>query len=406
MEPMEGRLMLSAARVHPDVIAQAPFLMSIESQGLLNLTPYVDSIAGLTDSGYAIIGELKDSMTIQNLPTPTLRFHPNSISVEEILTDGLTFSLESQTTGLSTSRTAVFGTEPPANISQILPEKFAFDSHAQEGALVGSPLSAVADKEPDHEGGAISIEAVLESRKESIAGESSAATAPAPSRMTALAPELPRAARAVSSDPLLVGEWARAIVFEFAGGEPSPTVSHEDAVFQPESEEPAWLAEHAANHAPHSSPRAAIRSSADREEPKAGHEPASATPELGDAASAHLDETAFPSGHELGNVHTAAKRLASNQLASIPDAGFTSTPRVGDAARAVAIEQLPHDQSMNPLLLTADSSGWRHTAKATPLLVLWALERITADGTRRRRHDDRGPAPVERRSGSLPEPRH
>lgn len=237
------------------------------------------------------------------------------------------------------------------------------------------------------EGGAIPIHAIFaDFRKDSqlASGVKAIASSAAETSVASLA----SARQHVTSDNAITGEWARAMVFEIAGGEPtndlrtpgaqSTTTSNSDESLQ--NAQPLSSIETPQQNGELSNRHAAIQ--------------ANAAYPLGATGQPVSDETngqvAIAEPQLLGN-----DKLTANASAPVSVSQFTAENLLNaersDAnpfAAAAAFDQL--GQGNSPIIdQPVDGKSWLRSIGTSPLLMVLALERIAALNSRRATRESR-----------------
>jgi hypothetical protein len=396
---MEGRLMLSASTA-ADYFMQmhltaADFgLDSVPSSIASDLASPRAAVP--TEGGYistpvsppggALVGDVDQ--------TP----EPGEVLVDQVTSGPLT------DTTTSNSNNSTYSAGPESNYSGIRPIVFPnWEPLEFKTASAGPTLSTFDREQPIRDdGGAISIESVLESVNsledpasdasvESMLASTTPDESPAPHRLAAVA---------APSSSEISGEWARAMAFEIVGGEPTetePNTRHDRAEGKVDDN-----GELSPNYRQPTTTNSARSSTRDFVPERAAVE---------------------SSRHEAGTSDTAAigplrtfafeRNSSEHRLGGNSDSTLHSTLRAGrhlivqdpnpvGSAHADVFEQLGVDKNPASLSLALDLS-WRGALNATPFLMMLALERIAASNSRRINHHDAAVSAFRvRRGASLP----
>ena len=363
LEPMEGRLMLSAAgpdfatlnmsAAHLTLESTGPLIpLDKQSEGGFIIADFSPGAAGVDADGAVVGSVLFDSMS-------------NVLGTRGILlTNGTnTFSFYDATGAI---RPAV-----------IVPNDGSLET------VDTTTVDAVDQSPVPDEGGTIRIESILAtigssdraSRREPMATplvekRVGGSTIPQTSMVESLSDE----------ENTLTGEWARAVVFEMAGGEPEAvqsTTQHEHGKtgeVKTRFGRSFTSTESDQSHAPETSANdvAAGRDGLRQERD-------------GDVRTHAMQESASPPRLDL--VHDTSVRVspASRSGTATATAIVAATPGTPadfatDSALEEAFEQLGEHEEAGAHWL-ADYSG--RSLEAKPLLILLALERIAARNSRR-----------------------
>ncbi len=255
-----------------------------------------------------------------------------------------------------------------------------FDSPAAESgpSPLVQPISVDADGGASHEGGAISIQwptTPTNPGAEPKQPEPSLAALLMDSQDSASTQKPANSNRMTSSAPAVSGEWARAAVFEIAGGEPlAENAPSHDQRLEPADSAPV-------HDAPESSSVSDSKSHTLR---KASLD--SAQLPVGSASMNEVEPTDVIARETLATLDDAALidltgvALLDEQAATIN--GGVVTPHSDDAL-AAAFDQLGGDDLA--LASTVSDRVRVNWLSGTPLLLMFALERFTARKSRNQR---------------------
>jgi hypothetical protein len=252
--------------------------------------------------------------------------------------------------------------------------------------VAGPPESSPAPGE----GGSIPIHAIFaDFRKDSnlASGGKSISSPATESSLESLA----SMRRASSSDNAITGEWARAMVFEIAGGEPSARDSHLLG------DQPATTSS-TDDKLEHSEPVSSIETLQQNEQFASRHS-------AGPANDAFFnDQNQLPTGQSDGQITAVSMKFPRGshrttgsmtpaqigQFAADWSAESTSPDPTTTAAAAV-FDQLAESNAA-VIESSVDSKSWMRSIGASPLLMVLALERIAALNSRRAPRESRNVA--------------
>ena len=368
LEPMEGRLMLSANASDSAVAAEYTTLNLHAAQWTLDANDQPAIVASTRDGGfvgtsYSSAGAAFDGNIVSPDGVPAAA----GIVVQSINRAVLSTSGTSDTWSLFDS------------IDTIRPVAIVLDRDGEiNSAIEQTWAETMGPRTAREEGGAIQIESILARVGTMEAPRTSELVSRASIEVTAR--QANRAAQstapATSADRAAGGELARAIVFEMAGGEP---VARERPEADNRSEPQAGVEVPLSSTDSHETD--AARSLARAAGARAENRPTSRD-DLVDPDFERLREPIFgvqrnerplrPTSDGSTSVAAGAETL---------DAGLLmSAGRVTDSVLAEAFEQLGESEGSTAFSLVDYS---RRALGATPLLLMLALERIAARNSRR-----------------------
>jgi hypothetical protein len=367
-ELLEGRMMLSAApvtSVTPD-FSDGIYTLRLRADFPDTVWTLKHPIHGIAIEG----GYVADSVFTASVATRATRSHFDSdVTMGDLL---------EMPTPLYTGGFEVWTEFDWSSETGYVPQ--VFDSPAVESgpSPAVQPTSDDAGGGASHEGGAISIQwptAPIDPGVEPKQPEPSLAALLMNSQDSAYAQKPAISNRMTSSAPAVSGEWARAAVFEIAGGEPlAENAPSRDERLQPGD-----------STSDHSAPESSNMSDAKSNSLRKGLDAAQV---LVDSASANEVELTDATAREtLAALDDAALfDLTSiallDQHAATMNGGVSQVSANSDDALSAAFDQLGGDDlAVASTLSDRVRVNW---LSGTPLLLMFALERVTARKSRNR----------------------
>jgi hypothetical protein len=234
------------------------------------------------------------------------------------------------------------------------------------------------------EGGSIPIHAIFaDFRKDSnlVSGGKSISSPATESTLESLA----SMRRASTSDNAITGEWARAMVFEIAGGEPTASDSHLLG------EQPATTSS-TDDKLEHSEPVSSIETLQQNEQLASRQSVGRPTNEalVNEQGQLQADQsygqiTAVSTKSPRGGHRTAGSATPAQISQFAADwSAESATPDLTATAAATVFDQLGEGNAA-VIESTLDGKSWLRSIGASPLLMVLALERIAALNSRRAR---------------------
>jgi hypothetical protein len=225
------------------------------------------------------------------------------------------------------------------------------------------------------DGGSIPIHAIFaDFRKDShlASGVKTASSTAAETSVDSLA----SARRASTPDTAVAGEWARAMVFEIAGGEPTASDSHSPSDTGETLE--------------HSEPLSSVETP--QPNAKLANRNASASPNEGYPVGESAQPQAAQSNGQAAAamVQPPAGRMLAADSADPASAGQLSAenPDVTAFAATAVFDQLGKENAA-AIESSFDGKSWLRSIGTSPLLMVLALERIAALNSRRATRESR-----------------
>jgi hypothetical protein len=247
--------------------------------------------------------------------------------------------------------------------------------------IVAEPTGSVSGP---HEGGSIPIHLILADLRSDVGFASNGKS------VTFLAAEksvdsLVSARRISTSDSAIAGEWARAMVFEIAGGEPG--TSGVDSLHEPRrttsgSEETLKRSE----------PLSSVESQQDGVTRATRQDAAAQASEDSSGNGQATQQSARSAGSILAaanppNLSTAVQMTASGKLPTNSSAS-NGNPAITAAATAIVFDHLGEGNAA-VIESSVDGKSWVRSIGTSPLLMVLALERIAALNSRRATRESR-----------------
>lgn len=227
------------------------------------------------------------------------------------------------------------------------------------------------------EGGSIPIHAIFADFRKDSHLASAAKTASTTARETSVdSPALAR--RTLTPDNAIAGEWARAMVFEIAGGEPTASDSHR----------PADTGE----SLQHSEPLSSVEQL--QQNPKTANSHSAALPSEGSPVGEPAQPPAAQANEQIAAIVTQlmsdGKLAAANGVgqSSVGYAAGAQNPDAAALAAAAVFDQLGEGNAA-VIESRVDGNSWLRSIGTSPLLMVLALERIAALNSRRATRESR-----------------
>ena len=223
------------------------------------------------------------------------------------------------------------------------------------------------------EGGSIPIHAIFADFRKDAHLASGVKTAPSPSAETSV-DSLSSARRASTTDNAIAGEWARAMVFEIAGGEPTSSDSHSPS-------DKGETLQHSEPFSSVETPQNAML--ADRHAAMSSNE----GPPVGKPVQPQATQLSGQTAAAMAQLAAGMLAADSSATLGVPQL-FAESRDVTALAAAVDFDALGEENAA-AIISVADGKSWLRSIGTSPLLMVLALERIAALNSRRATRESR-----------------